>query len=576
MTSFINGGCEEGADANNGAVLDCKCFCRVCAVPLPCDSLIPIFCTDAGPDNEECGDLVGVGFSFAEAVTSEPCVEPDLTDEEKATACRDKCEQDFAEINPDAPDGVECRLADVFGNTEGDEATPGVRFLDSCNPSNSAVGSEFSATWASVDPGASNVTIHHSIGGDGSTTGTGRVFFSGGICKTGPCPLTFTLVELLVDDFFLCIEDLGCAPVRAVTILSDEAFTADHVSGQSYLVASGSSAFFVNGLVFGISAGITFEPTQPIAVTLDLDARRVAVSGVFASNGDTMVLDIEATINNAQPIADAGGDRVVECSARGGAAVALDAMGSVDPDGPGDLHDAVWWSGPGEFAALGLQTTIGMSVGTRRDLVLQVFDSSGATSRDAFSVEVVDTTPPSLTDFAYEGPVCLWPPSHDYAILSVGREFTGIVSDVCDPLADLRITGATSSQPDDAEGDGNTLNDVVVFPDHVCLRAERQGTVLEGRQYSVQLHAVDASGNSSDPTIELVVGHDQRPGQRCVDGVEYVPADDPRCIPPRPAAAVDTQIGDRVVGGGGGCAASGTPAVLWALVLMVIACRKRA
>ena len=115
----------------------------------------------------------------------------------------------------------------------------------------------------------------------------------------------------------------------------------------------------------------------------------------------------------------------------------------------------------------------------------------------------------------------------------------------------------------------------MVFPDYVCLRAERQGTVLEGRQYSVQIHAVDASGNSSDPMIDLVVGHDQRPGQRCVDDAEYVPADDPRCIPPGPAAVVDAQVGHRVAGGGG-CSANGTTVGLWALALVVIVRRKRA
>lgn len=130
----------------------------------------------------------------------------------------------------------------------------------------------------------------------------------------------------------------------------------------------------------------------------------------------------------------------------------------------------------------------------------------------------------------YGGPVCLWPPTHEYVVIDVNEHFSAMISDACDPAPRLKIISATSSQSDDGAGDGDTTDGVVVFSDHVCLRAERQGVDQDGRTYTVSLAAIDATGNAVDTTVEIAVGHDQRPSRRCIDtDVASVDDGDPRC-----------------------------------------------
>jgi hypothetical protein len=106
------------------------------------------------------------------------------------------------------------------------------------------------------------------------------------------------------------------------------------------------------------------------------------------------------------------------------------------------------------------------------------------------------------------------------------------VHDVCDPSAQLVFVSGVSDQPDDGNGDGNTTNDIVVRPDAVCARAERQGMVLDGRTYTVTARLSDASSNSTLATFEISVPHDQ-PGS-CTRGGEPVDGADERCQPTQP------------------------------------------
>ena len=77
------------------------------------------------------------------------------------------------------------------------------------------------------------------------------------------------------------------------------------------------------------------------------------------------------------------------------------------------------------------------------------------------------------------------------------------------------ITQVTSDEPDDANGsgDGNTADDIVIgnTGQWVDLRAEREGRG-NGRVYTIQVSAADASGNTGTATFEVQVPHDQRGG----------------------------------------------------------------
>ncbi len=65
------------------------------------------------------------------------------------------------------------------------------------------------------------------------------------------------------------------------------------------------------------------------------------------------------------------------------------------------------------------------------------------------------------------------------------------------------ITQVTSDEPDNGNGDGNTVNDIVIAADcrSVQLRSERAGP-LNGRVYIVTLRVKDAAGNSTTKTVK--------------------------------------------------------------------------
>ena len=81
------------------------------------------------------------------------------------------------------------------------------------------------------------------------------------------------------------------------------------------------------------------------------------------------------------------------------------------------------------------------------------------------------------------------------------------------------ITQVTSDEPDNGNGDGNTVNDIVIAGDcrSVQLRSERAGP-LNGRVYIVTLRVKDASGNSTTKTVKLTVPKDDTSGPAIDDG----------------------------------------------------------
>jgi hypothetical protein len=85
-------------------------------------------------------------------------------------------------------------------------------------------------------------------------------------------------------------------------------------------------------------------------------------------------------------------------------------------------------------------------------------------------------------------------------------------------IDDVVIEMVTSDEPDDAIGDGNTINDIVVGDDcrSVQLRAERAGTG-DGRVYTVTLLLRDSGGAVTRAAFEVSVPHSQN-GNPAVKG----------------------------------------------------------
>lgn len=136
-------------------------------------------------------------------------------------------------------------------------------------------------------------------------------------------------------------------------------------------------------------------------------------------------------------------------------------------------------------------------------------------------VQIVDSSPPQLT-LPHPGPYCARAPAGDWAVVRLDADLHVTATDACDPASSALFTGAVRLERrhdhddhrdgdhhgEDRDDDDDDLApapapaDVVVFPDHVCLRIDRH----EGhtRRYALSLAARDSTGNTS-ASSQLVV-----------------------------------------------------------------------
>ncbi|UCF46385.1 MAG: hypothetical protein JSU89_04135, partial [Myxococcales bacterium] len=116
------------------------------------------------------------------------------------------------------------------------------------------------------------------------------------------------------------------------------------------------------------------------------------------------------------------------------------------------------------------------------------------------TLTIVDELPPEENGETIE----LWPPNHKFHTIS-GED---CVQDACDQDLTVTFHSASSDEPVNAKGDGNTEPDIILECDRVELRSERQGG-SNGRTYRLAWTAVDDSGNSTDGECVVRVPHDQ-------------------------------------------------------------------
>jgi hypothetical protein len=131
---------------------------------------------------------------------------------------------------------------------------------------------------------------------------------------------------------------------------------------------------------------------------------------------------------------------------------------------------------------------------------------------------VNDTTAPQLSVLA---PAPLTPPDHTYRTFTMAN-LASAATDTCDAtvgVGSVVITQVTSDEPDNGNGDGNTVNDIVIAADcrSVQLRSERAGP-LNGRVYHVTLRVTDASGNSTTKVVLVTVPLSDTSGPAIDDG----------------------------------------------------------
>jgi len=102
----------------------------------------------------------------------------------------------------------------------------------------------------------------------------------------------------------------------------------------------------------------------------------------------------------------------------------------------------------------------------------------------------------------------LWPPNHAYHTVAV-TDFVASASDDCDPTVNINsvyILKITSDEAENGNGDGNTLNDIIIGANckTAQLRAERS-TNGDGRVYTITFKVKDSAGNFTTATAKVTV-----------------------------------------------------------------------
>jgi hypothetical protein len=247
---------------------------------------------------------------------------------------------------------------------------------------------------------------------------------------------------------------------------------------------------------------------------VDFGAKTFAISNFpFSFAGVTGSVHLSGNLTNQPPIADAGTDQTVQCTSPNGGTVTL--TGSVtDPDTnvrrTAWAKEAPFWD-PTKFVSTSPVTTITAAfVPPFATTAYTLFAMDGAfqTHASTTHVKVEDTTAPTL-DLLAPDPECLWAPNHNMVLYELGKSLPYSVSDTCDAKPSVHILDVKSNQPDLGGGQGDFTPDFTSGKSALCLRSERQGTVMWDREYTIRILATDASNNQTVKSVVVRVPHDQ-------------------------------------------------------------------
>lgn len=127
-------------------------------------------------------------------------------------------------------------------------------------------------------------------------------------------------------------------------------------------------------------------------------------------------------------------------------------------------------------------------------------DAAGNAAAGSFTVTVVDTTAPVFASLTASA-TSLWPANHKMVAVTL----TATATDAAGSPVTFKILSATSSEPDNGLGDGDTAGDIAITGAMTLnLRAERAGSG-PGRVYTITVEARDAAGNTSTRTVTVSV-----------------------------------------------------------------------
>ena len=316
-------------------------------------------------------------------------------------------------------------------------------------------------------------------------------------------------------------------------------------SSGTFVFDVSQSNFALTTTSGGSRLNFVFAPTASVVGNYDrVHGQFAADLAMQSEDGLTdLVVHLSGTTENRAPSAVISGASTVECANHQGL-VELSALGSTDPDGM-TLNQFLWYEGSTPIGSgPTLSTRLALGQHTIRLLVLD----GVSLGESSVVVSVVDTQPPVVA--IQNRLACAWPPNHKMMKVLLGRDVIATANDACDGQGTIEgFTAATSSQPDNGAGDGDTVGDVVFSRQAACLRVERAGVGGQARTYELEVTAVDGAGHRTTATTAILVGHDQGNPNRCPLNVEPELIDAPaaECIQAAPTAANASPVGENPV-----------------------------
>lgn len=242
---------------------------------------------------------------------------------------------------------------------------------------------------------------------------------------------------------------------------------------------------------------------------------RIAVTTLHPGTEEALTDTVMVTWLNTPPTCDAGGPYLATF-ATDTVVVTLDGTGSSDADGDTlTFH----WSADFEGATFDDPTaampvlTITGEVLCADSLMVDLMVKDASDSSMCQAVIVLDDMRAPLVEIREE-PIALWPVNHKYHTITPDMVFTK-AEDACGNPIDLsavEVVSVSSDEPEDHQGDGRTLDDIVIdCPNQVRLRAERMGGG-EGRVYTIHYLVTGENGATAEAEFKVVVPHDQSGG----------------------------------------------------------------
>ncbi|HEY0863118.1 MAG TPA: HYR domain-containing protein [Lacunisphaera sp.] len=273
--------------------------------------------------------------------------------------------------------------------------------------------------------------------------------------------------------FRLYLDYVRLIPVgrdtTAPTLTVPDSVTVEATSATgaivNYPAASATDDVGVTSLAYSRASGSPFPLGVTAVIVSASDAAGNTSSGSFTVN----VTDTTA------PSLTVPANLTVEASSAAGAVVNYPAATATDAVGVTTL---TYSKAAGTTFPLGLTT-----------VTVTAKDAAGNTSSGSFTVNVTDTTAPSIVRVV-PSQATLWSPNHRMEPISISVEASDAVG-----MTGLRIISVASNEPDDGLGDGDMAGDSQITGDlTVNLRAERSGKGT-GRIYTIVVEARDAAGN---------------------------------------------------------------------------------